>query len=205
LVLLSQLLLPPRDRCELRRGKKSESLHAEQAALLGGAEFDLLVDIAGSRVVAGGAVVTFESPAEAKVLQALALESSGKLATDALNAQVGVGSGSALQNLRPLVASLNAKLKAGGGKVELTKASTVLKLPRKAAVVLPVFLTAPGLSTAQRRMLQHLGRRGTASLKALQDVLGLTRSVATREVDGLIKKKLAEGVREGRGKSYRLR
>ena len=57
----------------------------------------------------------------------------------------------------------------------------------------------------QMKLLRLLSRQGSAPLPKIQELFGLNRAAARREVGELMKLGLVEAVRDGRGQAFRLR
>ena len=79
-----------------------------------------------------------------------------------------------------------------------------LKLPKTYGVLVPSWFLGHKLSPDQRKILKLLRRYGAVPLQTIQDSCELTRAAVRRELGAMLKWKLVEPVRAGRGQAYRL-
>ena len=89
-------------------------------------------------------------------------------------------------------------------KIVQAKESLKLVPPKKTAILVPRLFELEELSPIQKRLLELLRRFGTLPIQAVQEDYKLTRSAARRELGELIKLKLVQAVRDGRGQAFRL-
>ena len=206
--LLTQLDLPPRERCLLKTKGGSRLLNTEEIAWLDVSKHELFVDLPQRRMLAKGQPIEGLTPELTRLVARLSVLSP-KPATFAEAYRTYFGEDppeKPEKKLRAPLLQLAKVLKPVTGlKVNVEKKTGIsLTFPKLYAILAPRHAEIPGLEPTQKKIIRHLRRFGTLPLNALQEELKLNRAATRRELGILVKAELVEAVRDGRGQAFRL-
>jgi tetratricopeptide (TPR) repeat protein len=205
--MLRQLALPPQERSYFRAAGKSELLDTEQIAWIEPSDYDLWIDLQTGWILDRGERVEIPDAAQGAVFTQLAL-AAGEVVSNAELHKAVFNEEQTKQATRKINAPIRGLLKtvrnAKHLKIVQVKEGLRLVLPKRAAVLVPRLYEVKKLTAVHARILRLLRRFGTLPIQAVQDDCGLTRSAARRELGVLVKRKLVETVRDGRGQAFRL-
>jgi tetratricopeptide (TPR) repeat protein len=204
--VLEQLALPPRDRCALRTKDGVQLVGTEQIGLIDQSEYQLFVDVLNGYILVEGQSVEIGSPQLAALFTRLVTRTPDVVSFETIHTEMfGVAGEKAEKALRPYVRDLKKILKkAKDVDIALQNGGMKLVTPKSYAVLVPTFMSGGDLSDRQRKILQMLGRIGTAPIQTIQEKFSLTRAAARRDVSDLVRAHLVETVRDGRGQAFRL-
>lgn len=207
---IEQLVLPPRQRAELRTAAGKRMVGTESCGWVRPEDYSLFADLLTGLLVVKGTSVNLGSSAGGSLLgRLLACAPEAMSNEDAAELVAGSAGGqreaTRQKKLAAAIADLQKLAKAAKGlKLTVTKSHLKVTLPKTYALLIPALWTVEGLSEAQQRIVEILGKVGTAPLQKLQDDLALSRTAARREVGVLVDAGQVEAVRDGRGQAFRL-
>lgn len=205
--ILEQLRLPPEERAILRIGSNDAQLKTEDIAWVDVQGYKAFFDFVHQRLFFDGNEVLLASKESKKLLTSLVMAAPKPVDFDKLHATLfdEAPAGKPQKRVNPIVKELQKALKNCKGLAVSTN-GTGLKLvpPKNSAILIPQAMEMGNLSAKQKKILKILRRFGATSINVLQEQCELNRAAARRELHGLVKLKMIEAVREGRGQAFRM-
>jgi tetratricopeptide (TPR) repeat protein len=206
--LLTQFDLPPRERCLLKARGQSKLLNTEEIAWLDVSDYDLFVDLPQRRMLSKGQPIEGLTPELTRLVARLSVlaplpASSAEVFRTYFGEEPPEKPDKKLK--APLLLLAKVLKPVAGLKVTVDKLTGVtLTFPKNYAILAPRHADFPGLEATQKKIIRQLRRFGTLPLNSIQQELKLNRSGTRRELGILVKAKLVETVRDGRGQAFRL-
>jgi DNA-binding transcriptional ArsR family regulator len=204
---LEQLDLPPNDRSVLKSKDGEESLSNDDIAWRDFSGYPLFIDVLYRRVLRKGQPVAGLTDEQLRLFVKVAASETGSLpVAEAFKVYFNEEPGDKPEKkLKAPVAELQKAFKdVAGLKIEMDKVALTVTLPKTTTLLLPSYAAHTQLSAAHKKVLRQLRRYGTLPLASLQEELKLNRAATRRELNALVKLKLVEAVRDGRGQAFRL-
>lgn len=214
IALLTQLALPPRQRCHKIAGGESELVGTEVMGWFDPTEYHIFIDIQNNRVIEGQKEFELSDDESLALCSQLVSCSPRVLSFDLAYDEISepadddeddLTDKQKLRVVKNTFKSLQKQLKGSEHfKAATTATGIKLTLPKSSIAFIPIEYRIQDLTRLQRELLGLLGQQGKASLQNIQSEYELTRAEARREVAGLVEAGHVEVIRDGRGQAYRL-
>lgn len=213
LQVLSDMVLPPHDRCHMRQGEESKDakptlVGSEALGILRPKEHPVFIDVLNRRAFIEGSRMAFEAPPAARVFFRLAVVAPARLPVSQIWEDILGHRGEKVGKkvLQGIVAQINHAL---DGQTQLRldwdeSLGGCLRLPQDALVLVPTTLSIPDLSPLQKRIIKLMRKLGTVPLQSIQEVCGMDKTQIKTELDPLLAEGVVIAVKDGRGQVFRL-
>ncbi len=204
---LEQLDLPPNDRSILKTKDGEQSLSNDDIAWHDVSTYPLFIDVLYRRVLRKGQAVAGLTDDQLRLFAKIAAAEPPTLPmAEAFKVYFNEEPGDKPEKkLKAPVAELQKAFKdISGMKVEMDKVAITVTLPKNVTMLVPSYAAHAQLSSTHKKVLRQLRRYGTLPLNSLQEELKLNRAATRRELNALVKLKLVQAVRDGRGQAFRL-
>jgi tetratricopeptide (TPR) repeat protein len=208
LLALSQLGLPPRDRFVMRHNGQTQRVDHEVVSFAEPNATELFINVAQGMALAQQVTITVPPGDLATFFTILTVYADTSVSFSRLKGflfPTEMTDAKAKSALKALAKELNKVFKkVKDCEIVVSDTGIKLSLPKSHTLFVPTVMTFDSLTVSHRKLTQTMTQQGSISLQNIQDILGLSRAAAKKEIDTLIDLDLVEAIRDGRGQVFRL-